>query len=392
MALALALPASAQASNGAISGRITDTSNGGLQGAYAVLFSYSDATGNSPVANAFADQFGNYTLSNVPPNDYKVCFYPAQGDNYVGECYNDTQDYSTAAKVTVASGTTTPNISGALSSGGKISGQITDALTLAPLNYALAEAFDASGNIASVGQADSSGFYTIAGLPTQSFTVCFGFSPDEPAHLTYHSQCYNGKPFNKTGGDPVSVTVGQTTPNINAALVPHYVVTVSRTGSGSVTSSPAGINCGAVCTHDFDGGTPVTLTATPAAGYRFGGWSGRCTGTGACQFSVTATTTVTATFVKKPVPRPGKPSITDSNLNARHHKASFKFNGAGASKGFQCALIKPHKKGQKPKSPKFSGCKSPKRYTKLASGKYTFEVRGVSAGGAGAAAKVGFSI
>jgi hypothetical protein len=48
----------------------------------------------------------------------------------------------------------------------------------------------------------------------------------------------------------------------------------SGLGAGTVTSSPAGINCGVVCVEDFSPGTVVTLTATPAAGSVFGGWSG----------------------------------------------------------------------------------------------------------------------
>lgn len=46
------------------------------------------------------------------------------------------------------------------------------------------------------------------------------------------------------------------------------------TGSGSVTSNPAGIDCGNSCSHDFDEGAQVILTATPAAGSEFVAWGG----------------------------------------------------------------------------------------------------------------------
>ena len=77
-----------------------------------------------------------------------------------------------------------------------------------------------------------------------------------------------------------------------------YALTVTKTGTGSgtVTSSPAGINCGATCSAKFTSGVTVTLAATPAAGSTFVGWSGACTGTGACTVSMTASKTVTATF------------------------------------------------------------------------------------------------
>jgi hypothetical protein len=41
---------------------------------------------------------------------------------------------------------------------------------------------------------------------------------------------------------------------------PNFTVTLA--GTGTVTSSPAGIDCGATCSGDFDGGTMATLTAT----------------------------------------------------------------------------------------------------------------------------------
>ena len=81
------------------------------------------------------------------------------------------------------------------------------------------------------------------------------------------------------------------------ALRPELTVTKAGTGSGTVTSSPAGIDCGAVCATRFDPGATVALTATAPAGSEFSGWSGEgCSGTGTCQFSMTAARAVTATF------------------------------------------------------------------------------------------------
>jgi parallel beta helix pectate lyase-like protein/List-Bact-rpt repeat protein len=77
---------------------------------------------------------------------------------------------------------------------------------------------------------------------------------------------------------------------------------VTRTGNGSVTSAPAGINCGSTCSATFAPGTSVTLTATPASGSVFTGWSGGgCGGTGACALTLTTATSVSATFAQAPV-------------------------------------------------------------------------------------------
>ena len=82
-----------------------------------------------------------------------------------------------------------------------------------------------------------------------------------------------------------------------------YNLTVTRTGTGastsSVTSTPAGINCGATCVKSFDSGTVVTLTPAPGATYIFGGWSGDADcADGAV--TLDADKTCTAAFNKKP--------------------------------------------------------------------------------------------
>jgi hypothetical protein len=77
-------------------------------------------------------------------------------------------------------------------------------------------------------------------------------------------------------------------------------VTKAGTGSGSVISSPNGLSCGAACGVQFDANTVVTLTANPAAGSMFAGWSGACSGTGSCQVTMSQARTVTARFDPAP--------------------------------------------------------------------------------------------
>jgi hypothetical protein len=89
--------------------------------------------------------------------------------------------------------------------------------------------------------------------------------------------------------------------NLSSTLFP-LTVTVAGTGTGAVTSAPVGITCPSTCTANFNGGTSVTLTATPSPGSTFAGWSGACSGAGTCSVSMTAAQSVTATFVPASFP------------------------------------------------------------------------------------------
>ncbi len=83
-----------------------------------------------------------------------------------------------------------------------------------------------------------------------------------------------------------------------------FALTASKTGngSGSVTSNPAGVACGATCTTNFNSAVgSVTLTATPNSGSSFTGWSGACSGTGTCTVTMNAAQTVTANFILGPL-------------------------------------------------------------------------------------------
>jgi len=78
-----------------------------------------------------------------------------------------------------------------------------------------------------------------------------------------------------------------------------YTLTVTKTGNGSgtITSNPAGINCGTDCSQVYTYGTTVTLTRSQSTGSYFNGWGGSCTGTGTtCTVTMTANRSVTAAF------------------------------------------------------------------------------------------------
>src|SRR5262249_42085015 len=96
---------------------------------------------------------------------------------------------------------------------------------------------------------------------TQTVTVRF-----TPTNLTTQSVNVSFT----ADGDSVSRLVTGTGVRVGSTLM----VTKSGAGTGTVTSSSTGINCGTTCAGSYATGTQVTLTATPAAGSTFTGWNG----------------------------------------------------------------------------------------------------------------------
>jgi hypothetical protein len=96
---------------------------------------------------------------------------------------------------------------------------------------------------------------------------------------------------NSEGNEVAEFTVGPAKP----------LLTVKKTGNGegTVTSTPAGINCGTECSHEFEENEKVTLEETPAEGSEFAGWSGACSGTGSCEVTMSAAQEVGAEFTSE---------------------------------------------------------------------------------------------
>ncbi len=101
------------------------------------------------------------------------------------------------------------------------------------------------------------------------------------------------------------------TATVNLVVKPIFSLIVSGAGNGSgqVTASPLSLTgdltCNVAigvasgrCSAVYIDGTAVTLTATPAAGSTFSGWSGACSGTGACVILIADSATVSARFIQ----------------------------------------------------------------------------------------------
>jgi len=114
---------------------------------------------------------------------------------------------------------------------------------------------------------------------------------------------YTPPGFELKSGDKYTVGVDGFSYSGTVAYGPKtYTLTVSKAGNGSgtVKSSPSGIRCTSSCSHSFAFGKQVTLTATPAKGSVFAGWSGGgCSGTSTCQLTMNAAKKVKAKFTRK---------------------------------------------------------------------------------------------
>lgn len=99
-------------------------------------------------------------------------------------------------------------------------------------------------------------------------------------------------------------TAGAFTTALTPAPKPQFVLTARTAGPGrgTITSHPSGIDCGADCSESFVSGTTVTLTAKPAFGSLFTGWSGCDAVSGdSCLVTMRGERSVTATFLGLPV-------------------------------------------------------------------------------------------
>jgi hypothetical protein len=123
-------------------------------------------------------------------------------------------------------------------------------------------------------------------------------------------------------------------------------VTKSGAGAGTVTSLPARIDCGSTCSGEFFEGVTVTLTATPASGSRFAGWSGPCSGVGSCEVEIGESQSVNAEFVPTSSGdetggdgEPGAGGTTTTTVAGASKAAAGPANHAPTPKGPICTPI-----------------------------------------------------
>jgi uncharacterized repeat protein (TIGR01451 family) len=192
-----------------------------------------------------------------------------------------------------------------------------------------------------------------SGDGTIHFTANVGSTPGT---FTSSASAENSGGFTiAPSGPDGAVTVSGTPPTTH-----HLTVTRAGSGSGTVTSSPSGINCGSTCAADFTSGATVGMMATPAAGSTFAGWSGACTGTGGCTVTMSADRSVTATFTAS---TPGGLTITATTTPQTISpggtaKTRFRISNGGTGPAHSVALTVTLPTGATPISitPSAGGC------------------------------------
>ena len=167
---------------------------------------------------------------------------------------------------------------------------------VAPGQFALQVVTQGSGSVASSPAGIACGNDCSETYP-QTTSVTLTVTPQSGATFSGWSGACTG-----TGTCTVVMSATRTVTATFTQIMRTLTVTKAGTGAGTVTSAPAGINCGTDCTEAYAQGASVTLTAAASTGSTFAGWSGACSGTGACAVSMAAAATATATFTANPTP------------------------------------------------------------------------------------------
>ena len=204
---------------GSITGTITDGNGVPFAG---ILVTRTLSRGLLRRRPAITAADGTYAIVGLAPVSYRVsasgsvCGFPRL--SYPTRYYNRTFDFSAATPVAVTAGATTPDISFALLAAGSIAGKLTDnngaGLAGMFVQASLENGCCSGGN--AVTAAD--GTYTMTDLQVGVYRVSASGSVCGSLCVSYPTRYYNGT-FDYSAATLVTVTAGETTPDINIALL-----------------------------------------------------------------------------------------------------------------------------------------------------------------------------
>jgi hypothetical protein len=161
---------------------------------------------------------GDYTITGLPSGSYKVVFDSySENENYLEQFYNGKSQFAEANAVPVTAPNVTGGVNAELHAGGQIAGQAIDSVTKAPIANVFVCAEEYVGGKVEYGgcsTTNSSGDYTVSGLPSGSYDVEFSALFSEARYAT---QYYPDK-ASLSEAQSVSVAAGATVGGIDAEL------------------------------------------------------------------------------------------------------------------------------------------------------------------------------
>jgi uncharacterized repeat protein (TIGR03803 family) len=208
-------------------------------GTYTVLYSFAGSDGSTPNGGVLQGANGN--------------FY---GTTYQGGTHSD----GTVFEIEVTLSTLTVSVSG-------------------------------SGTVTS-----TDGFINCPGTCSHTYPTNTQVTLDATAASGWSFAGWSGGGCSGTGACNITMSQNE---SVTATFTQNsYQLSVSTSGSGTVTSTDGYINCPGTCSHTYLSNTHVTLNANPALGWSFTGWGGACSGSGSCQVTMTQNLSASATFTQ----------------------------------------------------------------------------------------------
>jgi hypothetical protein len=221
-----AASAFADGGTASVTGTVTDASTSAALADVSVQITSED--GSYFDSTQSADD-GTYTLSTIPAGSYTLTFLPADGTNFVEQCWqNAICNYGTPTFFDIADGQVLTGFDAALVPGATITGTVdgSDApgVGLAGVGVDVSSPLGGGGGA----QTDAAGNYTIIGLPAGDYTVDF-----QPSAGNYLEQWWNDQPTGLTT-NTLRVAAGATVPDIDA----HLALGATISGTVSTADGP----------------------------------------------------------------------------------------------------------------------------------------------------------
>jgi len=231
---------------GSISGIVTNSSGTGLSG---VCVEATDSAGDF-AGQDYSAAGGSYQIRGLTTDSYRIEFYNCAANNVIREYYDNKTTLASANPVSVTSGVDTPNINAELATAGSISGTVTDSSSQ-PLDNVCVTAYDSIGSYVQYAYTGNDGAYKLNGLTNGQYRIEFY---DCGGHGVLY-EYYDDK-SSLAAANPVSVTAGSETSNINASLASNSKASIS----GTVTNN-FGQPAWAICVYALDPTYGYTLAS-----------------------------------------------------------------------------------------------------------------------------------